>query len=116
MTNHEIMLQAYIEAIYFTETGEEGQPPATAQMTDLSKAQAYLQTRNFYWAVTEELCYLVKDWAQVGHDLWLTRNAHGTGFWDRPEIYGKAESVIYTAMAKAMGSVDVEFEPEGEKV
>lgn len=20
---------------------------------------------------------------QVGHDLWLTRNGHGTGFWDR---------------------------------
>ena len=25
---------------------------------------------------------------QVGHDLWLTRNHHGAGFWDRPEIYG----------------------------
>jgi len=21
--------------------------------------------------------------AQLGHDLWLTRNGHGTGFWDR---------------------------------
>lgn len=21
--------------------------------------------------------------AQVGHDFWLTRNGHGTGFWDR---------------------------------
>ena len=20
---------------------------------------------------------------QIGHDLWLTRNGHGTGFWDR---------------------------------
>ncbi|MFC8797281.1 hypothetical protein ACFT2C_06085 [Promicromonospora sp. NPDC057138] len=23
------------------------------------------------------------DGAQIGHDLWLTRNGHGTGFWDR---------------------------------
>ncbi|GAB3175998.1 hypothetical protein GCM10027059_50190 [Myceligenerans halotolerans] len=23
------------------------------------------------------------DAAQIGHDLWLTRNGHGTGFWDR---------------------------------
>lgn len=23
---------------------------------------------------------------QVGHDLWLTRNGHGTGFWDRREL------------------------------
>jgi hypothetical protein len=22
-------------------------------------------------------------WIGVGHDLWLTRNGHGTGFWDR---------------------------------
>jgi hypothetical protein len=26
---------------------------------------------------------------QAGHDLWLTRNGHGAGFWDRPEIYGE---------------------------
>lgn len=23
------------------------------------------------------------DWEQLGHDLWLTRNGHGAGFWDR---------------------------------
>lgn len=28
------------------------------------------------------------DYEQLGHDFWLTRNHHGTGFWDRPEIYG----------------------------
>jgi hypothetical protein len=22
-------------------------------------------------------------WGQIGHDLWLTRNGHGAGFWDR---------------------------------
>lgn len=27
------------------------------------------------------------DPTQVGHDLWLTRNHHGAGFWDRPEVY-----------------------------
>lgn len=24
-----------------------------------------------------------------GHDFWLTRNNHGSGFWDRTELYGK---------------------------
>ncbi len=28
------------------------------------------------------------DAGQAGHDLWLTRNCHGTGFWDR----GKGEA------------------------
>lgn len=23
------------------------------------------------------------DWENVGHDLWLTRQGHGAGFWDR---------------------------------
>lgn len=37
---------------------------------------------------------------QVGHDFWLTRNGHGAGFWDRPEVYGgeeNAESLSYSA-------------------
>lgn len=25
---------------------------------------------------------------QAGHDLWLTRCGHGSGFWDREEVYG----------------------------
>lgn len=27
-----------------------------------------------------------RPWDHLGHDLWLTRNGHGTGFWDRSEI------------------------------
>lgn len=30
---------------------------------------------------------------QCGHDLWLTRQGHGAGFWDRSaETYGNAEN------------------------
>ena len=29
---------------------------------------------------------------QAGHDFWLTRNGHGSGFWDRDiSVYGSAE-------------------------
>ena len=27
--------------------------------------------------------YRIYNWAQAGHDYWLTRNGHGAGFWDR---------------------------------
>lgn len=37
---------------------------------------------------------------QVGHDLWLTRNHHGAGFWDRG-LGGRGERL--TAAAHAMG-------------
>ena len=30
-----------------------------------------------------------EDEKQVAHDFWLTRNRHGTGFWDRDYKYGK---------------------------
>jgi hypothetical protein len=42
---------------------------------------------------------------QAGHDFWLTRNSHGTGFWDGDwsEEAGKA----LTEAAKSFGSVDL---------
>ena len=40
------------------------------------------------------------DWGQLGHDLWLTRNHHGTGFWDRG-LGGLGTSL--TDIAHAMG-------------
>lgn len=32
---------------------------------------------------------MLDDWSedQIGHNLWLTRNGHGTGFWDRDMPY-----------------------------
>jgi hypothetical protein len=40
---------------------------------------------------------------QVAHDFWLTRNGHGSGFWDRPEIYGEANAEKLTEIAKTFG-------------
>lgn len=37
----------------------------------------------------------------VGHDLWLTRNGHGAGFWDRG--YPKAVGDALTRIAHDMG-------------
>lgn len=39
-----------------------------------------------------------------GHDFWLTRNGHGTGFWDRG--YGDVGKRLSDA-AKACGTADV---------
>lgn len=39
----------------------------------------------FYYGNFQDLEEFVglTGWAQAGHDLFLTRNHHGTGFWDR---------------------------------
>lgn len=44
------------------------------------------------------------DFELVGHDLWLTRNGHGAGFWDSPEKWGGDENAeTLSKIAKAMG-------------
>ena len=41
---------------------------------------------------------------QVGHDLWLTRNGHGAGFWDRDaDLYANQDAL--TEAARAMGEI-----------
>ena len=118
MSHIQTMTNAYIEAIYFTDTGDDGQPEASADLTPLTRMQAYLDCRSFYQAVTKDLGINAGhiDWRQAGHDLWLTRNRCGTGFWDRDQaVYGVLENgtelkTIYTAMATAMGGHDAEFQ------
>lgn len=108
------LLASYIEAVYFTETGDTDQPPATAELTDLFKADAYFTCRRFHQTVTQELDVpeAQVDWARAGHDLWLTRNGHGTGFWDRPEVYGDALAQMFCALATAMGEHDATFKEQ----
>lgn len=48
------------------------------------------------------------------HDFFLTRNGHGTGFWDREDIYGEDEAKILTDISGEMGEVDV-FHVKGKK-
>lgn len=40
---------------------------------------------------------------QVGHNLWLSRNGHGTGFWDRGFHHGD----FLDERAKRMGTCDL---------
>lgn len=50
-------------------------------------------------------------WSQAGHDFWLTRNGHGTGFWDRdPGEVGQR----LTAAAKVYGEAYVYMGDDGQ--
>lgn len=56
--------------------------------------------------------------SQLGHDLFLTRNGHGAGFWDRYleesdtnlRVIAKELGETLTTIAEKMGSVDVFIE------
>lgn len=96
------MTVAYIEAAYFTDgEGDEGD-----ELTSKFKADAYFACRNFEDACRHlDIDVRAYDPAQLGHDLWLTRNGHGAGFWDRDFEHKD----IFTALARAQGAHDAEF-------
>lgn len=48
---------------------------------------------------------------RVGHDFWLTRNGHGTGFWDRG--LGEAGDRL-SGIAKTYGTYDLIVTDEGK--
>lgn len=62
--------------------GSNARIPASQHPAAHAVVRAFLQ-------VSEPLmlqALQVRDADHLGHDLWLTRGGHGTGFWDRPEL------------------------------
>jgi hypothetical protein len=110
MTNDK-MTGAYIEAIYFTETGDSGQPDSDAPLSVDTAREAWSACHRLRLACTGHngIDLSQFDPEQIGHDLWLTRNGHGAGFWDRPEVYGADNARVLTLMARAMGEHNAEF-------
>lgn len=52
---------------------------------------------------------------QIGHDFWLTRNGHGVGFWDRPEMYGGKENADRISdIARAWGEIYIAVGDDGQ--
>lgn len=80
------VMDNYMEAIYFTEefigedegtirSDDEFSPVAMARIyNDCKTALSHARELNFEITVDNAPAF--------GHDLWLTRNGHGAGFWD----------------------------------
>lgn len=96
-TEFEPILKAYLAAAIWTdetledENGETVLPEGLTiyDFSDESVEQArkdisaFMEQAKQTWPMIEEI-----DPERVGHDLWLTRNGHGSGFWDGREFYG----------------------------
>lgn len=81
------MTAAYMEAVYFTESGDPEDPvDPDARLSAGSYLQAWRDCYLFLQLIPREW---IQEWdmGQLGHDLWLTRNGHGAGFWDRSLPY-----------------------------
>ena len=81
---------SYIEAVYFTDTGEDEneQPHSDAEMSPHAQFAAMADCAEFLAQCADngalsEYADSGQTWEQFGVDFWLTRNRHGAGFWDR---------------------------------
>lgn len=99
---------AYFQAIDFTDTGDTDQPESGAELDVDFERESTIDCLAFYSRIC---CYLSDDHIeQAGHDFWLTRNGHGTGFWDRPEIYQCQYSQFFTRIAEGYGEANSIYE------
>ena len=121
LANSNRFLAAYIEAALFSSNDDDGDPLDNRfSRTDLSKSTLEDMTRDcekfqnaYGHFFTSEHCSNrscpIEDYA--GHDLWLTRNGHGTGFWDRS--WSEPAASVLTKAAQELGDYELEVGDDG---
>lgn len=104
-----LALPHYLGCALWSTNDEDGEPlDGWLGVDDFdaeSTARAEKDLKDFFEANAEMIDASGASYEQTAHDLWLTRNRHGAGFWDRgyaPEV-GRA----LTDAAHAMGSLEV---------
>lgn len=95
------MLNGYLEAALWTEEDEVGPSNINSDISDNSKVDAYRDVKKFKQLAGGLIAQSGLNDEQIGHDLWLTRNGHGSGFWDRG--IGKIGDEL-SDIAREMGS------------
>ena len=119
--------QAYMEAALWSTTDnsdDRGGEPLDANygIDDISvelQWQMFNDCQEFQRQNAEALAnahYHSGEWSDAelaGHDFWLTRCGHGTGFWDRDELDPEVAEALSEA-AKAWGDVYLEVVDYGE--
>jgi hypothetical protein len=115
-SNTDPVLRAYLTCALWSSIGDDGEPlDDVYEIDDIaaeSIASAASDVCGFLSLCDEEGInpFEELDPEQVGHDLWLTRNRHGAGFWDR----GIGESGRkLTELAKTYGTSDAYVGDDG---
>jgi hypothetical protein len=114
------MAMGYVECMLWSSTDENGVPldddyfptdlaPETQQHAREDCAE-FIRTCEAQ-GITQEALRSLMDSSRCGHDLWLTRNRHGAGFWDRG--YGDVGDKL-TTIAHEMGSRDAYVGDDGK--
>lgn len=113
-------IQGYIRAILFVETDAEGNPlDSTLTCEDFSEDATnciYTDCVRFLRVAREHDLLKDEHLEYAGHDFWLTRNGHGSGFWDEEITYGVEAAKILTIMSQCFGSVNAIVNSETNEI
>jgi len=99
------IVHAYLTAALWATCDDEGDPLSNSygieDVDERTKNVAVIDCDKFKLQATSLLREMRSD--QIGHDLFLTRNGHGVGFWDRD--LGEVGDKL-TKLAEAMGPAE----------
>lgn len=99
---HDIVA-AYLECALFADAPEAWKAKQIPFVLPATLRQAYRDTGEFKMAAERAgIDITLFDPVQVGHDFWYSRQGHGTGFWDRDEVYGEDGDRL-AAIARCFG-------------
>ena len=97
---------AYLEAIDFTESGD-------GELDETFYRECFIDCLAMFQRIG---CYLSDDAIeQAGHDFWLTRNGHGSAYWDRTELYGGTFAARFSDIATGFGEVHAIYDTDIER-
>lgn len=108
MNIRQMMIDSYIEAMQWASTDYEGEPLDNYELSDDAVENAEKACDAFILAHSDVLDIVMKlhpdySYSLAGHDLFLTREHHGSGFWDRGlGEYGD----VFTKYCHCIGGAD----------
>lgn len=105
------ILNSYLETALWSQEDDIGDADVEFDISNDSKIDAYIDIKKFIDQAGSLLDGM--DPSDIGHDLWLNRNGHGAGFWDRD--LGEDGDKL-SDIAISMGEKHVFWDDEGKVV
>jgi hypothetical protein len=108
------ILAAYMDCALWASTDDDGEPLDGWGIGDIAPEAVAAMAADVadFIAMVDAAGISREAWTddQFGHDLWLTRNRHGAGFWDRG--HGEPGDRL-TDIAHAMGEASLYVRDDG---
>lgn len=104
----EEFFNGYIDCAIWSSTNENGEPLDNEYDSSDISEETFNKMREEcqkFFNDHGKTMNAIGTFGQHGHDFWLSRNGHGTGFWDRG--YGEEGDNLHKAAQMDFGPVDL---------